>query len=104
MSPYGNLNTMPDPAPPRSKAAPSEPAQQTHQALTRPPSRVKAAWLVPALALCLAAIAAYAWPSSTTDAPRLPSSPNGSDRNTQATVDAVTKPPFDPATIAATDR
>src|SRR5690606_2589977 len=33
-----------------------------------------------------------------------PSSPNGSDRNTQATVDAVTKPPFDPATIAATDR
>lgn len=59
ISPYGNLNRMPDPATTRSKAA----------------------WLVPTIALCLAVIVAFAWPSNVTDAPANLDANGGLDGN-----------------------
>ncbi|MGK0154066.1 MAG: protocatechuate 3,4-dioxygenase beta subunit [Neolewinella sp.] len=85
ISPYGNLNHMSDPATTRSKAI----------------------WLVPSIALCLAVIVAFAWPSDVTDAPtnldRTDLDGNGSSSASQQAGDNSTAE-IEPAVSSGGDR
>ncbi|MFT4513119.1 MAG: protocatechuate 3,4-dioxygenase beta subunit [Planctomycetota bacterium] len=82
ISPYGNLQRMSDPATTRSNAA----------------------WLVPALALCLAVIAMFAWPSDVTDAPTNPSANDGNGDNAEQQAGDNANPTIEPAISSGVDR
>ncbi len=68
-----------------------------HKAQTQPK-----AWLVPFLAICIAMIIAFAWPSDVTVAPRNPDSDPGNDRIHSTTIS--TAPRIAPAVAENLDR